>query len=572
MSIKADRVFNNAKVYSVSMDGKETRAQAVAVKDGKIVFVGTDEQAGKWIGPDTEVCDCHGGSLLPGFGDAHMHFSISVRRFGVVDLNSIVSDYSKTTPDEVIEIIRKRVKDFAEIHPDAAVIHGSGWDRAWFTGALQGIARPFTRHDIDAVVPDKPVVLDSFCGHVCLLNSKALELAGVTKDYPDPQGLIRKDKDGNPDGYIQEPVMIAPICEAIPGFQFSDEEFKNGMLDAQKLFISRGYTLVADCMKTDAAYKALMELAESDRLRMRVRGVFNCNNATAKKDLEYAVANRNKFNCDDVMGIDTVKYFVDGNLAMCEPYSPEYCKKAGIPEDYRDPLLWKEEDLMKSMEDFQKAGFNIHVHAMGDYGLKYTVDCMENAQRKYNKDGKLRNIIAHCSYVKDEDKKRMGDNHIIASIQPEWESENGESGSELARMLGVERHRRTYPNKSLVDAGVVCAYGSDFTVGLPDALAGIQTALTRRICQTNVLYEAYKNTKPYMPEECVTLKEAIKAHTINTAYQFHLENITGSIETGKSAELVILDKDIEAVPANEICLIKVVETVFKGETVFKAEP
>ncbi len=572
MANTADRVFLNAKVYSIEMDGTETRAEAVAIRDGKFVFVGSDEEARKWIGEKTVVTDCKGGSILPGFGDAHMHFGISVRRFGVVDLNELAARFSLTTPDEVIAMIQQRVKEFAEEHPNDSVIHGSGWDRFWFTGKLSGIARPFTRHDIDAVVADRPVVLDSYCGHACMLNTKALELAGVTKDTPNPEaGIIRREADGTPDGYIQEPVIIAPICSRIPDFEFTPDQVRQGILEAQKVFAGMGYTYVADCMANDISYSTLLDMAKKGELIMRVDGVYNCNDATREADLESAIARRGMYDVDDILKVDTVKYFVDGNLAMCEPYEEAFRKANGLPDTFgtTDALLWNVENLKESMEKVQKAGFNIHVHAMGDFGAKCTVDCVENAQ-KQDPEHKRRNILAHCSFVREEDKKRMGKLGIVASIQPEWEAENEISEPGFTKLFGSERHKTIYPNKSMVDAGVICAYGSDFAVSMPNALSGIQTAMTRCITKANVEYEKLKDVPAMNPAECVSLKEAIKGHTIHVAYQFHREALTGSIQVGKSAEMVVLDKDIEKQPVREIADLKITETLFKGNTTFKA--
>lgn len=561
----ADRVYRNAKIYSVAMDGTETRAQALAIKDGKFSFIGSDEDVKAWIGEGTEVTDCKGGSILPGFCDAHMHFINSVQRYGVVDLNGLVTDPDHQTPEEIIAIMQEKIRDFAASHPDDPVIHGSGWDRVWFTGNLSGIVRPLTRQDIDAAVSDRPVVLNSYCGHVAMFNTKALELAGAMS-MPDPEaGIIRRDENGVPDGYVQEPVIILPLCLAIPGFNFTLDQMRNGMLTAQKLFHSRGFTYLSDCMGSDPVYELVKKMYEDGELKLRIDGVYNANDATREKDLETAIAHRGMFDYEDLFKVDTMKYFVDGTLSMLEPFA----ETAGDRKGQRAPLLWNEENLMESMEKVQAAGFNIHVHGMGDYAARYTVDCFVNAQEKYNKDGKLRNILAHCYYVDDEDKKRMGQYGIIASIQPQWQSESDASAPSETLLIGKERHHRAYPNQSLVDAGVVCAYGSDFTVSIPNGLEGIQVAMTRRVSKKDELYEAYKDVPAMNPSECVSLKEALKGQTINGAYQFHREDITGSIEPGKSAEFVVLDGDIENTPVDNIVDLTVMETVFKGNTVFK---
>jgi hypothetical protein len=234
----------------------------------------------------------------------------------------------------------------------------------------------------------------------------------------------------------------------------------------------------------------------------------------------------------------------------------------------RLPLLWDEEHLKESMAHANREGFNIHTHAMGSYAIRRVIDCYENAQKMYP-NPKIRNIIAHCTFIAPEDRARMGKSHIIASNQPGWFSDSPTEEPIMVADWGEDVVRQAYPSKSLIDNGVVCAYGSDFFVSPAYGLAGIQVAMTRRHVKMDLTYELYKDVPAALPEECVGLKEALQAHTIHAAYQAHLENITGSIEVGKSAELAVLDSDIETTPAEQIQDIKVLETVFKGKTVFK---
>ena len=564
----ADRVFVNAKVYSISLDGNVTHAEAIAVADGKILFVGDESGARKYIGKDTEVTDCQGNTLMPAFNDGHMHFSIAVRRFGVVDLN--FTPDADATVEDVVKEIQYRVKEFADAHPDDPVIHGSGWDRSWFIGDLKGSIRQFTRHDIDAVVSDRPVVLDSYCGHVALFNTKALEIAGVlSADTPEPKaGLLRRGADGIPDGYVQEPVLIGPLCAKIPNYGFTAQQTREGMLTAQELFLSKGYAMVTDCMKTPGAYEPLHEIAADGSLKMRTSGTFLIMDDTREEDMRYAIDNRDAFNVGDMLTINTVKYFVDGTPSPLAPFSDQYLKDNGLPADYVEPLLWDEDHLTESMKKASAAGFNIHVHSMGDRAQKAVVDAMIEAQ-KQDPQHKLRNIIAHNMLVAPEDMQRMGENHIIANVQPLWMNENDVNNPSLSYMYGAEQHKRFYPFKSLIDAGVVCANGSDFSVSLPDPLAAIQIAMTRKVVSTDKnWYERCKDVPAMNREECVSLDEVVKALTINVAYQLHMEDLTGSLEPGKSAEIVLLSGDLENTAVEDICKLKVVETIIKGKTEF----
>ena len=410
MAQNADKVYRNAKVYSVALDGTETHAQAIAIKDGK--FVGVNE----WIGNGTEVVDCGGKSVIPGLGDAHMHLAHSAKKFGTCSFESIVPDPEKDTPEGVLKQLQDILKAYAEENKDAPVIRGLGWDESWFSGGLQGIVRPFTRHDIDAVVSDRPAVLMSFCGHKVMLNTKALEAAGVTKDTDDQNGLIIKEADGSPSGFIREPVAYMPIIDSIPGYDFSPKEHCDCMKKAFDMFNEKGYTLLCDCQQADSPYKVLTEMAKNGEFTARVSGVHNINDATREEDLEKAIVNRTKFDVEDSFIVDTVKYFADGTPSMVEPFVEGAVDKE---PGSREPLLWDEEHLTESMALANKEGFNIHTHAMGSYAIRRVIDCYENAQKLYP-NPQIRNIIAHCSYIEPEDRVRMGKSHIIASNQPGW--------------------------------------------------------------------------------------------------------------------------------------------------------
>ena len=565
MKETADKVYRNAKVYSVALDGTETHAEALVIKDGKFAYVGDETGATEWIGNTTEVIDCKGKSVIPGLGDAHLHHAQAVLKYGTCSFSDIIPNPETDTPDGVVKQIQEKLKAYAEEHKNAPVIRGFGWDRMWFAGVLQGIVRPFTRHDVDAVIPDKPVVLTSFCGHLVLLNTKALEAAGVTKDTDDHHGLIVKEADGTPSGYISEPAIFRPIIYSIPNYDFTPEEYHDCLKKAFNDLNASGYTLLCDCQQVESSYAVLSEMARNGEFTARVSGVHNVNDATRESDLEKAIANRTKFDVDELFMVDTVKYFADGSLAMIEPYTERASDKE---PGTREPLLWDEEHLKESMALANKEGFNIHTHAMGSYAIRRVIDCYENAQQLYP-NPKIRNIIAHCTFIEPEDRVRMGKSHIIASNQPGWFSDNPTEEPVMVAWWGEDVVRQTYPSKSLISNGVVCAYGSDFPVNAAYGLAGIQVAMTRRHVKLDPTYELFKDLPAALPNECVSLKEALQAHTIHVAYQAHLEKVTGSIEVGKSAELVVLDSNIETTPADQIQDIKVLETVFKGKTVFK---
>lgn len=537
---------------------------ALAIKDGKFVYVGNEDGVKNFIGAGTEIIDCGGNSIIPGLGDAHMHIAHSAKKFGSCSFSGIVPDPKTDTPETALKQIQETLKAYAEEHKDDAVIRGNGWDRAWFSGGLQGIVRPFTRHDIDAIVPDKPAVLISFCGHRALLNTKALEVAGVTKDIDDQNGLIVREADGSPSGYVKEPVAYFPIIYRIPNYEFSLEEHHTYLKRGFAVFNQKGYTLLCDCHQIEAPYTVLSEMARNGEFTARVSGVHNINDTTREEDLAKAIANRTKFDVEGLFVLNTAKYFADGMMSMIEPFA----ETAGDLAGKREPLLWDEAHMAESMALANKAGFNVHTHAMGNYTIRKVVDCYENAQNLYPNPN-IRNIIAHCTFIAPEDKVRMGRLGIIASIQPGWFSDSPTDQPVMVAYWGEEVVKKTYPSQSLIDNGVMCAYGSDFIINDAYGLSGLQVAMTRKKVKQDSTYELYKDVPAAAPEECISLKEALKAHTIHPAYQAHLENVTGSIEVGKSAELVVLDSDLENTPAEQIQDIQVLETVFMGKTVYK---
>ena len=561
----ADKVYKNAKVYSVLLDGTEVHAEAVAIKDGKFIFVGDNDKVSNYVGKSTEVIDCGGKSIIPGLTDAHLHIATAATKMGSCDLGTI-SPADDETPDSIVVKIQNKLREFIEAHPNDTVIRGLGFDRMWFMGSLQGIVRPFVRQDLDAVSSDKPIVLTSYCGHVMMFNSKALEIAKVTKETDDMGGLIKKDENGDPTGWIAEPAAYGPIVHKIPGYEFSKEEHHNYMSTTMNMFTEMGYTLICDAQQSTDAYEVLSQMAKDGELKTRITGVHNINDATRDSDLQKAKDNRTRFDVGDMFKVDTLKFFADGTFSMLEPYV-ETAAALGKTPGEREPLLWDEQHMMDSMIAGNEAGFNIHTHAMGSYAVRKVVDCYIEAQKQHPSDS-IRNIVAHCTFVSNEDRVRMGQNHIIASTQPGWFSDHPVIEPVYVMCWGEEAIKETYPCKSMIDNGVIHAFGSDYAVNIPYGLSGLQVAITRKVVHKDAEYNKYKDLTPTRPEECISLKEALQAHTINGAYQAHLENTTGSIEVGKSAELLLLDSDIENTAVDQIENIKVVETVFKGKTVF----
>ena len=562
--MKAETVLLNGKVYSVNADNSLQYGTAVAIKDGLIAAVGDDETIKSRINESTSVIDCNGKTILPGLCDAHCHPSIAGALYAGCDLFGIYIQENET-PDEVIDKYLARLKEFADSHPDNALIRGTGWVQGNFI-----TDRKPTRQDLDRICSDRPVILESFCQHSLWVNTKALEIAGVDKDTPDVYaGEIVRDKQGNPTGYFKEPEAMDLIKLNVPGYDFSVEEYKDAFLFYQSEFANKyGVTLVQDCMHSDNAREAYVQLAKEDKLTVRARGVYMLEPGSFKEQLPQFIQRKGADDVDTDFRIDTIKVFAEGGFVFNEPYLEDYIKENHFPDGYKGTPYWDNEDLEKSIEDSMKAGFDVHIHAMGDASVHQAAKCIREAQE--NTGIKKRNVIAHLMLVDDESYENMEKADIIANCQPRWMVYDSDIAG-MFPMIGEERSLKSYPLREFLDCRITVAFGTDFPVTPPpDTMHEVQCAMTRSVFPDAPDYEKFRG-KILGDEKPAELKDAIKSLSINGAYQMNLEDITGSIEVGKSADLVILDSNLEDAPVDEIYSIAVEKTIFKGRVVYEKQ-
>lgn len=560
----ADHVLLNGSIYSISIDNKRITGQAIAIKNGIIEKIGSDEEIRSYIGGYTEVIDCRGNTIFPGLCDAHCHPAMAASNQLGCDLYGIYIQEGQTA-DEVIDLYMTRLKKYIDDHPEEKFIRGVGWVAGNFTGD-----RVPNRHDIDKICSDRPVVLDSFCLHNLWTNTKALELAGIDEKTPDVYaGEICRDEKGFPNGLFREPEAMAYIKDNVPGYDYSVEAYKEALLNYQQEFANKyGVTFVQDCMHSDNARQAYKELAEEDKLTMRVRGVYMLEPGAFKEQLPEYIERKGTDNVEEDFRIDTIKIFAEGQFVLTEPYENEFIKANSLPEGYKGTPYWKDADLTESMAKAMDAGFSVHVHAMGDGSVKQAAGCLAQAKDMSGTDG--RHVIAHNMLVNKEDAELMGRKNIIANCQPRWMVYDSDIEASIP-MLGKERAKKCYPFRMLLDENITVAFGTDFPVTPPpDTMHEIQCALTRSVFPDAPDYGLFKQ-KVLGDEKPATLEEAVKALSINGAYQMMAEQFTGSIEEGKSAELVILNADIEEIPPEEIYSIKVSKTIFKGNVVYDAD-
>ena len=574
---EAVMVLINGKIFSVSLDGHVVRAEAIAVKHGKIAVVGTEKEVAELIGDDTEIIDCGGNTVLPGLCDAHCHPSIASCTYSGCDLFGIYIQEGESE-EEVIDKYMEKLAAFIEKNPGDGLIRGTGWVLGNFPGE-----RIPTRHDIDKICSDRPVVLESFCQHNLWVNTKAIQMAGVDADTPDVRaGRIYREADGFPQGIFNDPEAMSLIKENIPGYDFSVEKYKEALLHYQEQYANRyGVTLVQDCMHSDNARKAFRELAEEGKLTVRLRGVYLLEPGKAEEGLEDAIA-RKDAEADDVnddFRIDNVKMFAEGMFSLTEPYEKSFTRENGLPDGYNEPLYWSDEEFTEIAKKAMDAGFSIHVHAMGDNSVRQSVSCLAEAQRESAATGgisaagfreRTRNVIAHMMLARDEDLELMAESSIIACCQPRWMVYDSDIEG-MTPLMGMERAEKAYPLRGLLDRGIRVSFGTDFPVTPPpDTMHEIQCAMTRTVFPDAPDYEKFKG-RVLGDEKPATLEEAVQALSINGAYQMFLEDVTGSIEPGKSADLVILDSDMEKTDINKIYAIRVEKTLFKGKVVYEKQ-
>ena len=527
----AQRVFKNGFIYTV--DSTSSAASAVAIRGGKFVYVGTNAGVRRFIGPKTRVVDLKGKMALPGFIDSHMHFTNG----GIADLYELQIPQGMPTADYA-----GFIKTFADAHPDLAAIRGWGWDIAAYV--LHGPLK----ETLDAVVSDRPVAIQDSSLHLLWCNSKALELAGITKDTPDPPyGHIERDPvTGEPSGTLYESAA-ALVTNALP--QYTVAQYKAAITHFQKDVAARvGLTTVFDPRLLIGANseKALEQMAQDRKLTIRVRGALLMDpDKPVGPQLQAAAIERSKHRTP-LFRTDTLKFFIDGvafSSYMLEPFSNAVA--AGYPADYRGYAAWDEAKVKDASARGARRGFQLHYHAIGDAAVRIALDTVQAAETAAGSKA-IRAGITHNFWVDPVDMPRFGELKVVAVEQPTWMEKDWFYYNAYVPSVGTECASRAFPMKSFFDQGVTVASSTDYPISPPDPLDGIATGVTR----WNPLLSAPGDI--LAPEERVTVRQMIRSYTINGARANFLEKTTGSIVVGKSADLVVLDRNILDIPAEEI--------------------
>ncbi len=551
----ADLVFTGGSVFTA--DPSRPRAEAVAVRDGRIVAVGSDAEVRDLVGAGAEVVDLRDKMLLPGFQDAHVHSPSG----GLDRLRCDLSDLH--TRNGYLE----RIRSYAESRPDVEWVLGGGWAMDVFPGGTP------TAAELDAVVSDRPAFISNRDNHGAWVNAKALDMAGVTRDTPDPaDGRLERDEAGNPTGTLHEGAMLL-VQRLIP--PASPEERERGLLTGQAYLHSLGITAWQDAIVGKYAtvpdsFDTYVALAGRGELTARVVGALWFERGRGEEQVDELLEKRARGNVGRFQAT-TVKIMQDG---VCENFTAAvlkpYLDAGGKPTDNTGISFFEAEALKGYVTRLDREGFQVHFHAIGERAVREALDALEAARRS-NGPNDNRHHVAHIQVVHPDDLPRFAKLGITANAQPLWASYEPQMVDLTLPFLGPERSTWQYPFGALVRSGARLAFGSDWPVSSPNPLWEIHVAVNRTI------FEAYPyadderaRTKPFLPEQRLDLETALTAFTMGSAYVNHLDDRTGSIEAGKLADLVVLDRDLFTEEPGAIADTKVLLTLVEGQKVHEA--
>ncbi|MDL9978548.1 amidohydrolase [Microbacterium sp. ASV49] len=558
----ADLVFTGGPVFTANT--VRSRASAVAVAGGRIVAVGHD--VSDLIGPSTEVVDLRGRMLVPGFQDAHVH-----PVWGGLDmLRCNLAPYD--TAAEYLEAIGS----YAVAHPDEEWVLGGGWSMSAFPGGTPTAAA------LDTVVPDRPAFLPNRDGHGAWVNSVALRLAGIDRNTPDPaDGRIERDAAGEPTGTLHEGAMslVNRLLPVEPPSRLVD-----ALLEGQRYLHSFGVTAWQDAIvgsygdAGDPA-PAYLTAAASGALTARVVGALWWDRTAGLEQIPSLVERRRILVPERApvpelvegrsarFAATSIKIMQDGvaenfTASMLEPY----CDGHGHPTDnsgisFVDPVV-----LNEAVPQLDALGFQVHFHAIGDRAVRECLDAVGHALERNGRNDN-RHHIAHLQVVHPEDIARFRALGVAANMQSLWAALEPQMVELTLPFLGSPRDAWQYPFGDLQRSGAVLAAGSDWSVSSPNPLAAIHTAVNRLAAPEY----AEGDYEPFLPEQAIDLATSLTAYTAGSAWVNHLDDVTGTIEVGKYADLVVLDRDPFAGPSDEIGATRVLQTFVEGDRVYQAD-
>ena len=537
----ADIVLTGGAIQT--MDSARSWARALAIKGEGIQAVGTEKDIAPLIGPRTRVVDLEDRLVVPGFQDVHVHpVSSGVDRLRC-DLTGSIG------LPRYLEII----DTYAAAHPDAQWILGAGWSMDDFPGGIPRL------EDLDRIVPDRPVFLPSRDGHTGWVNTRALEIAGITRETPDPpDGRIERDERGEAVGALQEGAQNL-VVDRIP--RDTSEDLAAGLLEGQRYLHSLGITAWQDAIVTPDIFDAYLAAAGRGDLTARVVGALWWDRERGDEQIPELVERRSRGSVGRFRAT-SVKMMQDGVLenftgAVIDPY----LDRDGRTTDKRGISFIDPERLPGYVTQLDALDFQVHFHAIGDRAVREALDAIGAAQRANGRtDG--RHHIAHIQLIHPDDVPRFGALGVVANAQPYWAVLEGQMRNLTIPFLGPERSTWQYPFRSLRRSGAVLAMGSDWAVSTANPLVEIEVAVNR-------VSDLSRDDEPFLPDERLDLIDGLAAFTSGSAYVNHLDAETGTLEPGKLADLAVIDRNIFTRDAGPIGEARVLLTLVGGKAVYE---
>ena len=541
----ADVIVTNARIYTVNPEQKW--AEAIAIRGDKILAVGNRKEVETLRGPSTKVIDAGQRLLLPGFTDCHIHFMDGSLGLTRVDLNE-----AKTIAE-----IQKRVKAFADQHPAQKYdpwIQGMGWTYPTFGSS----ALPHKKI-LDDVVPDRPIYLVAYDGHSSWANSKALALAGIDRNTPDPpNGIIVHDANGDPTGALKESAGdLVAAKTPVPTRAERLDALRRGIHEANRFGLVRVHSAGQDFEYLDL----YDELRKHDELTLRFYVAYFLDPPGLTPEIATLIENaRKRYDpADNWIAAGAVKTMLDGVIeahtaAMLAPYTDD---PSQIGKLFWDPGKYK-----AAITDLDARGLQIFTHAIGDKAVRLALDAYQNAH-EVNHTNDARPRIEHIETIDAADVDRFGKLGVIASMQPLHSYPDDDTLNIWARNIGPERASRAWVWHSIQDKGGALAFGSDWPVVTLNPWPGVQTALTRQT----------KEGDPpggFVPQQRLTLEDTVRGYTLGAAFAGRREKTEGSLEPGKLADFILLDRDVFKIDPSAIGKTEVLMTVVGGRVVYQS--
>ncbi len=537
----ADLILINGKVWtSIS---SSSFVEAIAIKGNVILQIGKNSEIKKLVNPQTQVIDLKGRLVIPGFNDAHIHFLNGSLGLSEVEL----------TGAETIEEVTTRITEFALANPERKWITGRGWQYTMFEGGFP------SKQILDKVISDRPIYIRAYDGHSAWVNSKALELAGVNKDYRfTGYGEILPDSNGEATGAITEEAQSV-FSKIIP--QTSREEKLNALRKGMKLAASLGITTIQNASGSAEEFSLYEDLFKNGELTLRTSTAFSVGDFTTPEEVELFTQIKNRIGYNPMIKANTIKFNLDGVIeshtgAMLHQYSD-------VARDDPSPtgsLALPVEVYQKLVTKFDKLGFQIYTHAIGDRAVREALNAYENAQ-SINETKSARHRIEHIETISPVDLPRFAKLGVLPSMEP-IHAEPG-TVSVWAKAIGEERLPNSFAWASMLKNKAKLVFSSDWPACVSlNPIRGLHTAVNRRTIDG-------KPPEGWVPDQKISIQEALFAYTYGGAYSSSEENTKGKIASGYLADIVILSQDLFSIKPMNIHETKVLMTIFNGKIIYQ---